>query len=697
MDHRQTAIYYLSRGAYGKAEQHLRQWVLSHPNDIYAHMELIRCFHERPSSSSRKWGKCDDFYNNMYNRPNAFLVRRYVMAQRMFYNERLEAAIEGYRATIESGLEAPTVHYSLGVALQAEGRYEEAQEEFETALSVGPLFLPVLSIYGEWLFNEGRFDRLEKLLWKLPRNDDEELYAKTVLNLRCTFADAEAHLERLTRLRKAAEGLRESVHLLNKGEMRKAALTFWPVFRKHKNHCTFIRTMVYLFHVNSWLESGKRRLKDELGDKCVYALYAMGLLLWYEGKSEEALILYDQAIEEGLSHPLVFCAKARVLDTLQDYSKVLSDLLYIYAYPSWLAYAGSEIAYKAFERSDFDMVMRLANHDIEYREYILTYDVSGRVSLAQLECLALHVLMKRKSFLMALSRVESDASPIRDPQLLFRRAMVRAANDDLERAAEELLAAIEMDESVIRGADEDDLGLIKAIAEQMPQSFATAFIYSIYPAYECDLQEARSRLKELVLRFSGNNRIWYSIANFSYLLEDVKSAKDACRQAISSDPLCKDALELLCSMLLAEKDLQGLSVLAEELHSETLPLVFALDIAQSEELDDKAMDIALQILDRDQRQVNAVTHILSTIDINSLEYAQMSDRLTSQDPFNFESRYSVAHKFLTAGMPDESLKRFGALISDGVIGMSAVLHYGLSHMALEDKPSQSPSCSEKCD
>ena len=67
MDQRQTGIYFLDRGVYGRAERYLRQWVLSHPHDTYLHMELVWCFYKHHLKYFDEWQECDKFYEEFYN------------------------------------------------------------------------------------------------------------------------------------------------------------------------------------------------------------------------------------------------------------------------------------------------------------------------------------------------------------------------------------------------------------------------------------------------------------------------------------------------------------------------------------------------------------------------------------------------------------------------------------------------------
>ena len=78
--------------------------------------------------------------------------------------------------------------------------------------------------------------------------------------------------------------------------------------------------------------------------------------------------------------------------------------------------------------------------------------------------------MKQDNFSKALVRGERDGSPIRNERLLFRRAMVYAANEETVKASNELMAAMEMDERVLSISDEEDAA--KSLEEQ--DDYATA-------------------------------------------------------------------------------------------------------------------------------------------------------------------------------------------------------------------------------
>ena len=432
---------------------------------------------------------------------------------------------------------------------------------------------------------------------------------------------------------------------------------------------------------------GKDRLTDVLGDVEAYTRYANGLILWYEDRYEEALAAYDEAIELGLNHPLVYYARALVYEALDRKTDEQNDLLYAYTRQPWLVYARAELAINAFEESDFVRTIQLADLAMTDREWALAYDVAGHANLAQLERFTLKALMKQDAMSSALSRVEHNQFPIRDARLLSRRAMVYAANGKIARAEEELADAIGINERAVAEIGVDDVPLIEKISRQLPQSFAAAFVHALYPAYNEDLQAALVRLKELIDRFQENADAWYQVGEISYLLEDQNSARNACRNAVSLDPNCEGAVFLLGQTMYNKGDLVGLLELANELPSEAYPLIFALRFLKSQGEVDQASEIAYEILDRDPNQIDAILHIYEAMDEDSLEYARMVERLNSQCRFAFRDRYSIAYKFLSNEMPAESLRHFEALLSDGVtsselLGIPTVLHCGLSRLAL---------------
>jgi len=109
---RQAAIYYLEEKAFGRGEKLLREWVLVNPDDIYVHMELIRCFYKRSTNYDR-WGDCDQFFEQVYDGPNAQVIRHFVRAEQLYYEDREGESLIHYKAAIEGGLNVPTVHHSL--------------------------------------------------------------------------------------------------------------------------------------------------------------------------------------------------------------------------------------------------------------------------------------------------------------------------------------------------------------------------------------------------------------------------------------------------------------------------------------------------------------------------------------------------------------------------------------------------------
>lgn len=431
-------------------------------------------------------------------------------------------------------------------------------------------------------------------------------------------------------------------------------------------------------------------MKDEIGDQGPLGRYAEGLMLRYEGKYEEALAAYNEAIEGKADHPLVYCARSRVLEALDRKAEEQNDLMYAHTRQPWRADVRAELASNAFEQSDFAKAIQLADLDTADRECAFAYDISGRANLAQLDRLALKSLMKQNAFSAALSRVESDPEPMSDARLLFRRAMVYVANGNIPRAAEELSAAIETHETAVSEADEEDAARIKEITEQIPQNFAAALTYSLSPAYQRDPKEALGRLEKMTSRFPENARIWLYIARVSSLLKDREYSKEACKRALSLDRSCVDAMLLLCMLLHGEENLQGLLDLANEVYPKALPLGFACGLAQSLGQIEQATDIAYEILNGEihPMQEEAIRHILVTVNSESPKYLQVLERLPALDlfdlsPFDFELLSYTALLFLTNGMFTECLKYCNDLLSNEMDYIPAILFYGLSHIALD--------------
>ena len=674
MNPRECAIYYLEQNALGRAVKLLQEWVLAHPDDVYTHMELIWCFYKR-SSDFIRWKDCDQFYEQIYDRPNAQGVRRFVRAEQLYYENNEEESLLHYKAAIDAGLNVPTVHHSMAMALKKLGRDEEAKTKCEIALEQNPRFVPTLNLYGHILFYEGRFDQLERIIQPLDSVDSQSFEYR--------FRKALNDLDELAYMREASNVFRESVVLAYKDKMSDAIMNLWPIFLKWKDNCWIVRTIVYLFYRAGWLVVGKERIEEVLDSENPIFSYAAGLVLWYEEKHEEALQAYGTAIEKGLEHPLVHCARALVYEILEQDEERECDLVAAFSYAPWCIYAREDLARLRYKQGNLHEVDALVQVTSEEYERAVAYDVSGRYSLARLEQLALSSLLRQGKAGEALSRMRRQPAPCEDEELCFIRAMVCAENEEFGKAALELTKAVRLNHEVIRPRDEMDRRRLQLILTHEPNCFGAALTSALLPAFEDRLEEARENLKQLVRNFPKEPEAWYHLANVSALLGDRMSTKEACHEALAVDNKCKDALLLLCKTLWQEEDVQALRALSQELSGSPEPLIFAMEWAKAKEKPEVAKQLATELLAVEPTNVTAVLYLWEELDPESLEYALMAERLTVAMPIDFVTRSFVARSFLLNGQPKEALQRYDSLFEDGFNSVYTILLRGLAYLAAE--------------
>jgi len=674
MDPRQCAIYYLEQEALGRAEKLLREWVLTHPDDIYIHMELIRCFYNRrPGLNS--WGDCDQFYQQVYDRPNAKGVRSFVRGEQLQYENREEESLLHYKAAVDAGLDAPTLHHCHAMVLKALGRNVEAKAEYETALSQDPRFLPGLVIYGRMLSQEGRFDRLEKIL--APAED---------LNSQSPeyrFRHEFNGLERINIMKEACVVLRESVRLAQAGKMRDAIGKLWPVFVKQTNNCWFVRTVVFLFYRANWLLYGKKKLEEVLDSDSPILSYANGLIHWRQDKHEEALQAYDAAIAKGLEHALVRCDRALAYEALKREEERERDLVAAFSGAPWCIYSRANLARLRYKQGNLDEVDVLAQVDRGEYECAEVYDVSGKQSIAKLEVTALSSLLKQKKGRMALDRMREQPVPDEDGDLCFRRSMVFAENREFGDAASELTKSIKLNYQVVGTKDESDKRRLHLIMDREPGCFGVAFARALLPAFEDKLEDAKDNLEQLVNEFPSEQDVWYHLANVSSLLGDRLRAKEACGKALAVERGCQGALHLLCTLLKQDGDVQGLRELTTMLDEVAAPLEYALQWAESNKQPQVAKQIASELLAIDPANEAAVCCLMEGLDPESPEYAGIAEHWATLIPLDFGARILVARTLLLSGKPEEALQRYDSVFLDGLDSIQSVLMHGLAYLAAE--------------
>ena len=675
MDLRKSAIYYIQENVLGRAEKLLQKWVLEHPDDTYAHMELIWCFYKR-SADFNRWSDCNHFYEQVYNKINAQVMRRFVRAEELFYENNMEESLLHYKAAIDAGLDVPALHHSLATVLKVLGRNEEAKEAYEVALTQEPHFLPTLSAYGCMLFQEGRFDLLKQILQPLEERDS--------LSFEYQFKNALEDIAELMSLKEACSVLENSIALFHKDKICDSIINLWPVFLKQKDNCWFVRTIVYLFYRADWLLFGKEKLEEVLDSESPIMLYGCGLVQWYQDKKEEALKNYNEAIEKGLDHHLVCCARALVYEALKKDEEREQDLLAAFSYAPWCIYVKEDLTRLRYKQGKLCEVDCLACVTPTEYKCAAAYDVSGIYSLSRLEELALSSLLQQGRAKEALGRIREQCMTYEDEDFRFRKAMVFAENEEFNEAVLELTESVKLDFQVIGTTDKTDKMRLMSILDHESDSFGVAFVKALLPAFEDQLEETKKKLERLIKDFPNEPDAWYHLANVSFILKDPVSAMKACSKALDLDHNCKKALLLLCRILLDDGDVPALRKISEKLSGATEPLLYALEWAKNNKKPQMVKQIASELLTIDPNNENAVSCLLEDLDHESLEFAQMGKRLTISNPLNFENRSYIAHTFLMNGEFREAMRIYDSLYEDGFYSVYNILMQGLAYCAVQD-------------
>ncbi|MHB9071274.1 MAG: tetratricopeptide repeat protein [Sedimentisphaerales bacterium] len=683
MNQRQAAIYYLDKRVFGRAEKLLREWVLAHPDDVYIHMELIWCFYKR-SNSYNRWRECDAFFEKVYDCQNTRAIRSFVRAEQLYYEGQEDESLVHYKAAIAEGLNVPVVHHSLGTTLKTLGRKEDAKKEFEIALQQNPQFLPTLDLYGHLLFDEGRFDCVESILQPLNELDRKSF----TLQSRGALED----LEDLNRLRSACSILRLSIKLGHEDKIREASMVLWPVFLEHTDNCWFVRTMVYLFYRLDRFNFSKKRLEEVIEKETLMSSYVTGLLFWYKDNYEEAITAYNDAINNGLDEPLVRCARSLAYNQLGKYQEQEQDLIAALSCAPWFIYAREDLAVLKYEKEKFDEIEQLANVTPEEYDCAFNYDISGNVSLATLEAVALSSLLKQSKTKEALLRVKCRNVPCEDERLYFDRAMVFTESHDFHEAALELTKAMKLNCRAIGINNEDDKKRLQLLIQNESNCFGVALASAILPAFGGNCSEAKDNLKILVQHFPDEPEGWYHLANLSLTLGNKEQAKKEYRKALVLDYSHKNALTSLCKLLYEEGNIKELNILSKRLRTSSIPLEYAFDLAEKNEQHELSKEIASVLLGIDPNNWNAKVCVLRGLNPESLEYAHVAKSLTASMPFEFERRTLIARTLFLNGKPEEALKEYDNLFSEGFESIHDLLIQSLAYVATK---STKDSCGKK--
>lgn len=677
MTQHELAIYYLDKHALGRAIHHFCKWILTHPDDFDAHRELIWCFNQRRNNIDYvPWRECDDFYKKVYNLANELTLKLFVKAEQLTHEEKYEDALERYQAALMHAPKVNSIHFGLAKAYFALMQYKKSATEFENILDSNPTYLPALYRYCFWMFAEGRCDRIESYLTHLDDSHTNKFLF--------VYKDEREDFEELLELKKAVTTLKQTNDLIRKHETKEAFLNIWQIFLRYRTNVPIIRTITYLIYLNDWLPFGQQFCELFFKKDSPHFYYAKGLVCWYEDKFKNALKNYNKAISLGLEHPLVYCARALVLEKLNREIQEQKDLAFAHDRQPWLTFARTELAYNAFHDEDYDTVIGLSDMDSIDYQHAFQYEVSGDFNSAVLQTIALKSYMKKGNYQEALSVVERDKYPLKNEFLLLRRAMVYAVNKEFNEAAKELAAAIEIDAKAISDINDEEPKLLKNITKKFPDHFPAKLTLALLPAYEENYKKSIDRLLKLSKNYPNNHSIWYHIAIIASILEKHKMSKEACKKALSLNPTCKKTIRLLCNILSEEGDIKGLIDLGDELLAETIPYEYALDLVKSNDAQEQLKTIAKKCLERDPEHYPSIRYLLKITDQKNPEFIWLYDRLNSILPIESRIRFSIASEFFERGMFKESSKRFIQLFEDGFDSLHGILQMGMAQLIAND-------------
>jgi len=669
MNHRQLGIVLLNQGAYGRAENHLRKWVVEHPQDLAAHMELVWCFTRLGNRHLNRWADCDEFYQRMVNDQDSPALLRFVRGERLHYDDREEEALDEYRAVIDAGLDTAVVRYSMGGALRELGRPLEACVELRKAYELDPGFVPAVHAYAEALFVDGRLDRLEKVADSMKIAVDD--------NLDSMYRNGVRDFAKVVDMIGVAVALREALVMHKRGDFKDALLHLLPIWRQQKNNPWLLRTLIYLFYRCEWLFFAKRIFSNEMPDESPVAAYAQGLMFWYEDDYEKALESYTKAIDDGLVSPLVFMARTLVFERTGETNREQEDLERAFAMQPYLAYARSELAENAYESSAFDRVIELADISPDDRELAIRYEISGQTDVATLESLRLRSLLKLGRAKEALGCVAADREPIEAADLRLSRAMVLIDAGQAKAAHFELERSVSLDDSVVGRLEDMDLQRIARIQQEVPDSFAADFCLSLHPRYTKEYNDAKKRMEVLAERYPDRPELWFHIGNLSWLLGEVQRAKDAFHRSLhleQSDPrVCRE----LCKLLHGQGDIDGLISLSFHEEVREFALDYAVDLASRMEDKNLLRDIINRAIKLGRATENALHHLFDLLEGDKDEYMSVLAAFTELVPVDYIGREYVARFCLETGRTEESVERYTNLFNEGWLPLPAVLRLGV--------------------
>jgi tetratricopeptide (TPR) repeat protein len=227
----------------------------------------------------------------------------YVLMQRK--SPQVHEAIRFYTAAVALRPHSPGVYMNLGVALNHQGRTDEAAAAYRKAIELKPDYVEAYCNLGSVLCNQGRLDEavathrkaieikpdaaatysnLGSILWRRGQLDEAVTACRKAIDLKPDYAEAHTNLSVVL---EAQGQLDEAVAAARK------AIELEPDFTQaHINLSSVLRVQG---HLNEAMASDRKAI--ELEPDSAVAYVGLGLTLGKQGRSEEAVAAYRKAIE----------------------------------------------------------------------------------------------------------------------------------------------------------------------------------------------------------------------------------------------------------------------------------------------------------------------------------------------------------------------------------------------------------------
>jgi Tfp pilus assembly protein PilF/uncharacterized membrane protein YhaH (DUF805 family) len=183
---------------------------------------------------------------------------------------RVDEAISQYRAALRAKGDYALAYNNLGVDLARQGRLDEAMNQFLAALKITPRYADPHNNIGTTLEKQGRFDEaLEQF--------------REALRLKPDFADAHYNL---------------GVALGRKGRSDEAAKEFQHVLELRPNYAEAHNNLGVMLERKGRLEEAARQYREAARLKPGYASahYNLGVALARQGRLEQAITEFQEAL-----------------------------------------------------------------------------------------------------------------------------------------------------------------------------------------------------------------------------------------------------------------------------------------------------------------------------------------------------------------------------------------------------------------